>query len=387
MISDDIFDARHYADVRRPLAQARTLPRWCYTSVAFYQREIDRIFMRTWNFIDRIDAVPNPGDYLAVDTFAGPVLIVRDRQGTLRAFANSCRHRGARLLKGSGNCRGIVCPYHGWTYGLDGALLAARGMERTEGFETGKYGLKRIRLETWGGFMFINFDPTAEPLLEYLGELPRKFASYRFDDMICTRRTEYEVACNWKLIIENAHEDYHTQTVHRSSLGNQMTEPEENPIGNWDALFLPLETSVAVLPGESAPFPHIANLEGKLGHGTYFTLLYPATQFACVQDCMWWLRVTPLGPTACRINFGFCFPKSTAVRPNFASEVEPYYRRWDIGIDEDNDTGNLQQAGLRSPLYEPGPLSWKEPKVQSIALWILDRVLDERAPSLPGAAQ
>ena len=378
-MTDDIFDPAYYEAVRRPLAEARTLPRWCYTSEAFHRREIERIFMRTWNFIDRIDAVPNPGDYLAVDTFAGPVLILRDRRGTLRAFANSCRHRGSRLLTGSGNCRGIVCPYHAWTYGLDGSLLAARGMERTAGFETRDYGLKPIRLETWGGFMFINFDAAAPGLLDYLGELPRKFASYNFDDLVCTRRSEYEVACNWKLIIENAHEDYHTQTVHRSSLGNQVTEPEENPVGNWDAIFLPLEASGAVLPGERAPFPHIAGLEGKLGHGTYFTLLYPATQFACVQDCLWWLRVTPVAPTQCRINFGFCFPKSTAARPDFAAEVEPYYRRWDIGIAEDNGTGTLQQAGLASPLYEPGPLSWKEPKVQAIALWILDRVLD-RAP-------
>jgi phenylpropionate dioxygenase-like ring-hydroxylating dioxygenase large terminal subunit len=387
MTTENIFDPRLYADVRRPLPEARTLPRWCYLSDVFHQREIDRIFLKTWNFIDRIDAVPNPGDYIAVDTFAGPVIVLRDRGRTLRAFANTCRHRGSRLLVGTGNCRGIVCPYHSWTYGLDGALLGAKGMERTAGFDRSRYGLKPIRLETWGGFMFINFDAHAEGLLEYLGELPRKFASYKFDDMVCTRRSEYEIACNWKLIIENAHEDYHTQTVHRTSLGNQVTEPEASPVGNWDALFLPLETSVAVLPGEPAPFPHIPALEGKLAHGTYFTLLHPATQFACVQDCMWWLRVTPLGPTACRLNVGFCFPKTTAARPDFAQEVEAYYRRWDIGIAEDNSTGTLQQAGLRSPFYEPGPLSWKEPKVQSIALWILDRVLDDPATLSSRAAE
>jgi hypothetical protein len=87
---------------------------------------------------------------------------------------------------------------------------------------------------------------------------------------------------------------------------------------------------------------------------------------------------------ACRINFGFCFPRSTAARPDFAREVEPYYRRWDIGIEEDNATGTLQQAGLSSALYEPGPLSWKEPKVQAIALWILDHVLDRGSPCQAG---
>src|SRR5262249_56141300 len=106
------------------------------------------------------------------------------------AFANSGRHRGSGLLTGSGNCGGIVCPYHSWTYRLDGSLLAAKGMERTAGFETAKYGLRPIRLEIWAGFIFINFDSAAEGLLDYLGALPRKFASYKVEDMVCTRLTE-----------------------------------------------------------------------------------------------------------------------------------------------------------------------------------------------------
>ena len=91
---------------------------------------------------------------------------------------------------------------------------------------------------------------------------------------------------------------------------------------------------------------------------------------------MWWLRLTPKGPTRCHLQFGFCFPKTTTERPRFAAEVEPYYRRWDMGIEEDNFTGELQQQGLSSLLSEPGPISWKEEKVQSIALWVLNRVLD-----------
>jgi len=100
---------------------------------------------------------------------------------------------------------------------------------------------------------------------------------------------------------------------------------------------------------------------------------------------MWWLRVTPVESTTCRVNFGFCFPKTTAARPDFEKEVAAYYHRWDVGIVEDNRTGVIQQEGLRSRLYEPGPLSWKEPKVQAIALWILDRVLDEPLPARSGA--
>ena len=376
LVPDDIFDPALYSDVRKPFLEARTLPRWCYQSEAFYRREIERIFLRTWTFVDRVDAIPAEGDYLNVDTFAGPVLILRDHAGHVRAFANTCRHRGARLLEGRGNCRAIVCPYHSWTYDLDGTLLRALGMEKTSNFHQGQLGLKPIRLEIWGGFIFINFNDDSESLLDYLGDLTLRYESYKFEDMVCTRRTEYTVECNWKLLLENAHEDYHTATVHKASLGAQFSKPLPSPNGNWEAIMLPMETSVAVLPGEEAPFPHIAGLSEELAGGTFFTCIFPSTQFACVQDCMWWMRLMPKGPTCCRVQFGFCFPKSTVALADFESSVEPYYRRWDMGIEEDNFTGELQQQGLTSALCEPGPLSWKESKVQAIALWILDRVLD-----------
>ena len=374
-LPEDVFDPALYRDVRKPSAEARCMPRWCYLSEAFYQRELERIFLHNWAFIDRVDAIPNPGDYITVDTFAGPVMVLRDGEGEIRAFANSCRHRGSRLLKGSGNCRSIVCPYHSWTYDLDGSLLRALAMEQTTGFDRARLGLKPIRLETWGGFMFINFDADSESLLDFLGDMTLRYESYKFEDMVCTRRTDYTVECNWKLLLENAHEDYHTPTVHKGSLGLQVTNPLPTPNGNWEAIHLPMEHSVAVLPGETPTFPHIPDLSEELASGTFFTCVFPSTQFACVQDCMWWIRLMPQGPTRCQAQFGFCFPRSTAERPDFAAEVEPYYRRWDIGIDEDNSTGELQQHGLSSLLAEPGPLSYKEVKVQAIALWVLDRVL------------
>ena len=124
-----IFDPVHYAAVRRPLLQAETLPPWCYTSEAFYRREVERIFRRVWNFVGHVSQLAAPGDYFML-IFAGmPVILLRDQTGGLRAFANTCRHRGSALLEGSGNCRAIVCPYHSWTYGLDGGLRAAPEMQ------------------------------------------------------------------------------------------------------------------------------------------------------------------------------------------------------------------------------------------------------------------
>src|SRR5262249_7036633 len=129
MISDrDMFESRHYEAVRRPLLDAETMPPWCYTSELFYQREVERIFHKVWNFLGAADRLRRPGDYFTVNFAGVPVIVLRDGDDQLRAFANSCRHRGSALLDGSGNCQRIVCPYHSWNYRLDGSLAHAPEM-------------------------------------------------------------------------------------------------------------------------------------------------------------------------------------------------------------------------------------------------------------------
>jgi phenylpropionate dioxygenase-like ring-hydroxylating dioxygenase large terminal subunit len=380
----DLFDPACYAAVRLPVARAETLPGWCYTSPEFHVRELQRIFSRGWHFVGRSDEVAVPGDYLAVDTVAGPLLLLRDADGRLGVFANSCRHRGARLLDGRGSCRRIVCPYHSWTYGPDGALLGAPGMHDRPGFERELWGLSRARAETWQGFVFVSLSEGGPGLLEHLGDLSDKLGGYRFDEMVCVRRQEYDVACNWKLLVENAMEEYHTGTVHHASLGQQYAVQEETR-GHWDAIYIPQETSIAVLPGETAPFPHVTGLVERPAHGTYFTLLHPATQFACTQDCMWWLRILPRGVDRSRLEVGFCFPRTTATAPEFASGAERYFRRWETGIREDNLICEAQQAGLASALRRPGPFALREPAVHRLNNWVLDQLLD--GPGRPRAVR
>jgi phenylpropionate dioxygenase-like ring-hydroxylating dioxygenase large terminal subunit len=374
---EDIFDPAHYAKARLPVLEAETLPPWCYTSQRFYDREVERLFKTSWNFIGREDELAKAGDYAAYDLVGEPVLIVRDRVGTLRAFANSCRHRGTRLLDGTGNCRGIVCPYHGWAYGLSGELLGAAGMEETHDFDKRGYGLHPIRLETWDGFVFVNFGADGASLGEYLGDLPEILQSYRLADMVCVRRREYDLACNWKIYLENAMEDYHTPHVHRQSIGAQHTMPEESH-GAWGGVHMTAERTIAVLAEDIGhAFPPIPSLRGKPAAGTYFLAIYPSTFFALTQDCMWWLQQFPQGPARTKVAIGSCFPRATAARADFAEKAGFYYRRWDRSLPEDNTISERQQAGLRSTFASPGRLSVREPMVRDIANWILDRVLDQ----------
>lgn len=377
----DPFDPRHYAAVRRPLLDAETPPTWCYTSEAFYRREVERIFHKVWNFLGAADQIANPGDYFTV-TFAGvPVIILRDQDGVLRAFANSCRHRGSALLDGSGNCKRIVCPYHSWSYRLDGSLAAAPEMQQTHNFDPAENGLVPLKLETWGGFLFLNFDPDAGPLSEFLGDLPERVGAYRLEDMACSRRKEYVIECNWKLFVENAKESYHIATVHRQTINKYASARSsgywvEETSGEYCCTFAEHEGSMALLKGSSG-FPPNESLAGlREAGGTTAPLIYPSTYLACTIDCAWYLELHPLGPSRTRLVHGALFPKDRLTRNDFEDIADNYYRRWDITIEEDIVASERQQKGIDSPFARPGRFSHREPLVHVIDNWILDRVLD-----------
>lgn len=374
---EEIFAPELYSKVSLPIEEAESLPVWCFTSQEFYDREVERIFMKVWNFVGRADELPNPGDYLTIEIAGEPVIVIRDREGTLRAHANTCLHRGARLLSGRGNCKAVICPYHAWSYGLNGALIAARGMEKTAHFDKSEHRLISLKLETWEGFIFVNFDPNSESLVDYLGDLTEQFAPYNFAEMICTRRVEYDLDCNWKIYAENSTECYHTASVHGATLGHQKAEGIASR-GNWAAIHMPLETTVAVLPDEATTFPHISTLTGRLATGTHFALVYPSTTFCCTQDCMWWLAVYPEGPTRSKLRVGSCFPKTTVERDDFEEMAQRYYDRWDAGTPEDNEVTAIQQQGLKSRLRRAGRMSREEPVVHQLAMWVKERVVDSR---------
>jgi phenylpropionate dioxygenase-like ring-hydroxylating dioxygenase large terminal subunit len=362
------------------LLEAETLPPWCYTSEAFYQREVERIFRSVWNFVGHVSQVATPGDYFAL-TFAGvPVIILRDLSGVPRGFANTCRHRGSALLEGSGNCRAIVCPYHSWSYALDGSLRAAPEMKDTIGFNTEDNGLIPLRLDTWGGFLFLCFDADAPGLTHYLGDLPGRVAAYGLEDMACARRKEFLMECNWKLFVENAKESYHIATVHRNTINKYASARSsgywvEETAGEYVCTFAQHGGSMALLQGD-AGFPLNERLTGRReAGGTTAPLIYPSTYLACTIDCAWYLELHPLGPHRTRLIHGALFPKDRIGRDDFEATAANYYKRWDITIEEDIIASDRQQLGIDSPFVRPGRFSHREPLVHQIDNWVLDKVL------------
>ncbi|MDX1432416.1 MAG: aromatic ring-hydroxylating dioxygenase subunit alpha [Gammaproteobacteria bacterium] len=377
-MSADIFDACHYRAVRRPVEDASTLPPFAYHDAAFYRREVERIFHRRWYFVGHADRVPAPGAYATLDVAGAPVALLRGDDGEVRAFANSCRHRGAQVLEGEGRCARVVCPYHGWTYALDGTLAGARGMEDVRDFDPAEHGLLELRLERLGKLMWICLAEDAPPLLESLGELPALLAPYDLDELVLTRRTEYDVACNWKVYVENFMDYYHTPTVHRASIarGNLAAYHRQAPVvedgaGRYLCLYARHAGSAALLEGESG-FAPLPGLTGRAAQGSTYVCAYPCALLGCTRDCVWYVEIHPTGPGTIRLALGSCFHPGTSARTDFAERVQAYYRRWDVTVDEDNRINERQQRGVASPLARPGRVSPLEALSHTFRNWLLD---------------
>lgn len=357
----------------RPVNEAASMPAGFYTSAEVFALEVEHILRRRWIFLCRSEMLAEGGDFRSFDTVGGPVVLVRGDDGELRAFANFCRHRGSILVDGEGSTRRFICPYHAWSYTLDGALATCPDMQQAIGFDRRANGLVPVRMESWNGFVFVNFDDDASSLLDDLGDLPERMASHRLDEMVCTWRITLINECNWKLILENAMETYHTGIVHRETVGRQESRTLATR-GEWRCIQVISGRSIATLPGTPPPFPPIEGLDEDARQGTYFTVQHPACQFAVAQDCMWWLNVTPIAADRTLLEVGGCFPADVVAEPGFAQKAAPYYDRWEQVAREDVGILERQQRALTSVKYVPGRLSWRDDEVQGVGRWVLDQL-------------
>lgn len=198
-------------------ARSHTLPSRFYLADEIYQKELDTVFFHGWWYAGHTSQLARVGDYLTAGIGDQNVFVVRDRNDDLRAFYNVCQHRGHELLSGAGHTNVIVCPYHAWSYDLDGSLIGARNTAKMAGFAKCDFALKPVQVEVFCGLVFINLDTSAAPLSEQSGNLEKEIRSYcpEVDQLAFAQRDTYDVACNWKVMIDNFLECYHCHTAHR----------------------------------------------------------------------------------------------------------------------------------------------------------------------------
>ncbi|MDG1412101.1 MAG: aromatic ring-hydroxylating dioxygenase subunit alpha [Acidimicrobiales bacterium] len=379
--SESIFDPERYAGTRLPIEEATPLPPEVYFSEEWYEREVETIFRKEWLVATREEEIPNPGDYVRLDIVGEPLVIIRGDDGVVRALSASCRHRGSELMAGSGNCRKIVCPYHSWTYALDGRLQATPSMQDAVGFNKNDYPLPSVRAEIWAGFVFINFDPDATPLLQSLGGLVDRLASYQMEDMVVTKKWENRFRSNWKIWVENSREGYHVRTVHRQSLDTYYPgairtafqadgEPMVYAINSSDN-----ENGLYVPRNHTLPF--IDGLSATDNEATHFIIHYPHLLLNVPPDRITFHQYFPEGPDWVRITSWCCFPKATVALPEFETEVnEKYYPSMDMFLAEDKGVCELVHRGISGRMTSPSRYSPTEERtVHEFSNYVLDRVL------------
>jgi choline monooxygenase len=250
---------------------AHTIPWGWYTNPAVLELERARIFRRSWQYVGRQDEIAEPGSFRAFTVADVPVVLVRDENGQLRAFLNVCRHRGSLVCEGSGKRATLQCPYHAWTYRLDGSLKSAPRLAQECATDETELGLVSLPLETWGPLVFVNPDPGAGPLSEHLGDLPARVAEagVDLDSLRFLRRAESDVGCNWKVAAENFLECYHCAVAHPGFSAVMDVSP--------DAYLL--EAEGGRLSQQSPPRPEPRGLydpTGEIERGQ-FHLLFPGT--------------------------------------------------------------------------------------------------------------
>ena len=343
--------------------QVRTLPGEFYTSEALYREERERIFARRWACVGRADRLAQTGDYFLAEVAGESLIVVRDAGGP-RAFFNVCRHRGTRLCEeASGHLSGSVsCPYHGWTYGLDGRLLGAPHMADVDGFSKSEMPLHDARLAAWEGFLFVHLQPAPPALETAVAPLLGKFDAWRLADLRPARRIEYDVRANWKLFFQNFSECYHcprihpelTRLSHYRSGANDLTE---GPIlGGYMTIDPPADS--LTLTGRPAGPALVGPDAGDERRRVYYYSIFPNALLTLLPDYAMCHTLWPVAVDRTRITCEWLFAADTAAAGT--DGVQDAVDFWDRTNRQDWHVCELAQQGVSSRAYVPGPYNVQE---------------------------
>ena len=359
--------------VSRRFEEARAMPPAVYTSEAFLAAELEQVFAKEWLCLGRASALAEPGDYAAWEIAGQPVAVVRDRDGTLNALSNVCLHRMSTLLHGRGRTRAIVCPYHAWTYNLDGTLRGAPAMSRNEAFDRKDYCLPRLRCEEWLGWVFVSLNPDAPPVAERLAEVEGLVADFAMETYVETFFESHVWDTNWKVLAENFMESYHLPVCHAGTIGglsklDEMVCPPGLAAFNYHTILKDDSLKIALA------HPSNTRLTGDRRRTTFLLAIYPSLLITLTPGYFWYLTLHPQGPGQVRIGFG------GGMSPDFVGDpdAQAHFAAMKALLDEVNleDRGCTEKVfhGLSSRLARPGHLSHLERPNYDFARYLASRV-------------
>lgn len=341
---------------------AKTLEAQWYTSPEIFTREQEHVFAGSWIAVGREEQIRTAGDYFLAELAGESLIVVRDSQGRPRAFYNVCRHRGTRLCtEPEGHLKNsIQCPYHAWTYGIDGALQVARNMEGLPDFDRAEYPLREARLEPFEGFLFLSLDAIAPPFETTFAPLFGRFAAWHLAQLRVARRIVYDVRANWKLIFQNYSECYHCPVIHPQLERISPSESGRNDLTHGPFLggfSLLREGTSLTLSGRSARQP-LGNVAGEDLHRAYYYTLFPSLLLSLHPDYAMTHYVRPVAVDRTQIVCEWLFAPDEMAREGFdAADAAEF---WDLTNRQDWNINELAHAGLTSRAYTPGPYAQQE---------------------------
>ncbi len=372
--------ATEVAETRKPTEGASLLPPRVYHDPDVLAYELEEWFAKGWIFVGREEEIELPGQYFLTQLCGENLIIVRDKDETIRAFFNVCRHRGATLLEEErGRVPRIQCPYHAWVYDLDGTLHKPRHTDMLENFDLDEFGLYPVNLATWQGFIYVNISNDAKPLLDVLDDMPAYFERYDLAGLRRARIIEYDVKANWKAIIENYSECYHCPGVHP-----QLNKITPYNLGEWIPSEGPWKGSWMPVTGEHDTLTMDGQLHGrKFIDGTteddhkkiYYFIAWPNMLISLHPDYLMTHRLIPLAPDRTYIACEWFFePESIADSAFDPSDAIDF---WDLTNRQDWHVCELQQKGTGSRAYTAGRFTVMEAGVHAFDIHVADRYAND----------
>lgn len=360
---------------------AETLPPLCYSDPLFYEFEKEAIFFHEWLCVGREAWARNPGDYFTAFQVGEPIIVARSREGALKAMSAVCRHRAMLVAEGYGNVRTFVCPYHHWTYALDGRLVHAPEMDKARNFSQHNFRLPELKLEIWNGFVFVNFDPDAAPLAPRLASLTEALRNYHLTeaDERSTPSEPRKEPWNWKVRYENSNDGYHANRLHGgpvhdcvpSALARFPELPPDtagyfryNGTTHQDCSFNP--TLKATLP----IFPDLT-LEER--NRFLFMCVPPTLTFNCSSDIVNFNLFSIDGPCEMSSRRGFLVARGAMRQPLFEERLNLIATTNMSIVEQDRHVDKLVQIGLQSKFAIRGRYSWQEESQRELNAWIVQR--------------
>ena len=342
-------------------AGAKTLAQQYFVSPEVFAEEQDRIFSKQWVLVGHQSQLAEAGDYFVVVVAGESLIIVRDKGGELQGFYNVCRHRGTRLREDrNGHLSAIQCPYHAWTYGLDGRLIGAPHMDEVPGFDKADYSLHAVNLALWEGFIFVNLADTPMPAEEWFAPLAGKFSHWNLPKLRSARRIEYDVRANWKLIFENYSECYHCPGVHPALSKLTPYDSAENDLADGPFLggFMSINNGKSLtMSGNACALP-VGDIDAADFHRVFYYSIFPNMLLSMHPDYVMVHQLWPQSPERTLILCDWFFHPEAFNRTDFNSDDAIAF--WDMTNKQDWHVCELSQQGIASRAYQPGPYSPRE---------------------------